>query len=224
MGTLMYRHHRQLAYSVSNPPAIRPIADPAAPIAANTPNARPRSRASVKVVVSNDNAAGAKSAAKTPCKARAPISVPAWAANPPSADAPAKPTRPMANARRWPSAPLTRPPISNSPPNASRYAVITQCRAASEIPSASCAEGRAMFTIVPSRTTRSCAAATTGSVHHRLVGAFANSSVTATSVTSTPLSTPVRYPLTMLETSITVLHSPYRSGDPGRQPMWRKCG
>lgn len=162
----MYRHHRQLVYSVSSPPATRPRADPAAPTAANTPNARPRSRGSVNVVVSNDNPAGASAAANTPCRARAPKSIPGFMAAPPSADEAAKPTRPMMNVRRWPSALLTRPPISNSPPKARAYAVIAHCRLASDMPSAVCAEGSAMFTIVPSRTTRSWAALTAGRAHH----------------------------------------------------------
>ncbi|MEU9874498.1 hypothetical protein AB0C87_42315 [Actinomadura sp. NPDC048021] len=45
--------------------------------------------------------------------------------------------------------------------------MIAHCRFPSDIPSACCADGSAMFTIVPSRTTSSCAALTTASVHHR---------------------------------------------------------
>lgn len=181
----MYRHHRQPAYSVSSPPAISPRADPAAPTAANTPKARPRSPGSVKVVDSNDSPAGASTAAKTPCKARAAKSVSGFPAAPPSAEATAKPVRPMTNARRWPSAPLTLPPISSSPPKASAYAVITHCLLPSDMPSALCAEGSAMLTTVPSRTTRSWAALTAVSVHRRRVpGADAMTRVSMSSIVS----------------------------------------
>src|SRR4051794_38507904 len=64
MATLMYRHQRQPRCSVSTPPSSRPIAPPATPIAPKTPNARPLSAGSVKVVVSSDSADGASSAPK----------------------------------------------------------------------------------------------------------------------------------------------------------------
>ncbi|MCP9953283.1 hypothetical protein LUX33_35830 [Actinomadura madurae] len=149
----MYRHQRQSAYSVSRPPAIRPTAEPAAPTAANTPNARPRSRARVKVPASRDSPAGASTAANAPCRARAPKSITGFTAAPPRADETPKPSSPIRNARRWPSAPLTLPPIRRSPPKVSAYAVIAQCRFPSDMCSACCADGSAMFTIVPSRTT-----------------------------------------------------------------------
>ena len=50
---------------------MRPIARPPPAMAPHTPKARARSRASVKVTVSSERAAGAIRAAKAPCRARA---------------------------------------------------------------------------------------------------------------------------------------------------------
>jgi hypothetical protein len=61
-----------------------------------------RSRACVNVVVMSDSTAGASTAAKTPCSGRAPNSQVADCAAPPSAEAPAKPNRPMRNVRLRP--------------------------------------------------------------------------------------------------------------------------
>lgn len=119
MGTLTYRHQRQSRYSVSRPPASSPIAAPAPTIAPNTPKALPRSLGSVNVVVSSDSAAGASSAANTPWRARAPNSIPEFTAAPPSADAAAKPNRPIMKVSLRPARSATRPPSSSSPPKAS---------------------------------------------------------------------------------------------------------
>ncbi|MFD4657201.1 TetR/AcrR family transcriptional regulator C-terminal domain-containing protein [Kitasatospora sp. NPDC058444] len=54
---------RQLAYSVSSPPASTPSAPPAALASLHTPSARTRRGPSVKVVVSSASAAGAAAAA-----------------------------------------------------------------------------------------------------------------------------------------------------------------
>ena len=74
IGVLTSSVQRQLRYSVSAPPAIRPMAPPAPEIAPYTPNAFARSLGSVKVVVIRESTAGASTAAKTPCRARAPNS------------------------------------------------------------------------------------------------------------------------------------------------------
>ncbi len=83
------------------------------------PNALPRSAGSVNVVVSSDSAAGASTAPNAPCRARATISISMPFAAPPSADARAKPTRPMRNIRLRPKKSESRPPSSSRLPKAS---------------------------------------------------------------------------------------------------------
>ena len=103
IGTLTPRHQRQDAYSVSTPPRIRPMAAPPPAIAPNTPNARARSFGSVKVTVISDSAAGASSAPNAALQRRGRrTAAPPLAARPPSADAPAKPSRPMMKVRLRP--------------------------------------------------------------------------------------------------------------------------
>jgi hypothetical protein len=102
IGVLTSRHHRQEAYWVSTPPRTNPMARPPPAMAPHTPNARARSRASVKVTVTNDRAAGAISAANAPCMARAAKSRLASGASPPIADAPANPSRPTIRMRLRP--------------------------------------------------------------------------------------------------------------------------
>ena len=82
------------------------------------PKALARSFGCVNVTVSSDSAAGASTAPKAPCSARAPSSMLVLTAAPPSAEAPAKPIRPMRKARRRPHRSAMRPPNSSSPPNA----------------------------------------------------------------------------------------------------------
>src|SRR5215468_11156099 len=168
--TLTYRHHRQDRYSVRNPPSSSPTAPPAPAMAPNTPNALPRSAGSVNVTVNVDRAAGASIAPNAPCAPRPITSIAKPVAAPPSADAAAKPTRPMISIRRRPSRSDSRPPSSNNPPKASEYAVTTHCRSALENPSACWAEGSAMVTIVASSTTISWASPTTPRIHQRRVG------------------------------------------------------
>jgi hypothetical protein len=99
MGVLTRRVQRQERYSVRTPPAMSPIAAPVPEMAAYTANAFARSRASVKVVVISDRTAGASSAANSPCTARAPKNQPEDCASPASAEAPAKPNRPIRKVR-----------------------------------------------------------------------------------------------------------------------------
>ena len=94
IGTLTPKHQRHEKYSVSVPPRIRPIAAPPPEIAPITPNAFARSVGTVKVTEIIAKAAGASSAAKTPCNARDANNSPWVDAIPPSAEAPAKPARP----------------------------------------------------------------------------------------------------------------------------------
>src|SRR6516165_10295949 len=162
-----YRHQRQDRYSVSSPPSSSPTAPPAPAIAPYTPNALPRSAGSVNVTVSVDSAAGASIAPNAPCKPRPITSIAKPVAAPPSADAAAKPTRPMISIRRRPTRSDIRPPSSSSPPKASEYAVTTHCRSALENPSDAWADGSAMFTIVASRITINWASPTTPRTHQR---------------------------------------------------------
>ena len=154
-------------YSVSRPPRIRPTAPPPPWTAPYTPNALARSSGSVKVTATSDSAAGASSAAKAPCRARAPNSVAAFSAKPPRAEAAAKPTSPATNARLRPAKSATRPPSRSSPPNASAYAVMARCRFASEIRSSACACSRAMLTMEASSTTIRVASVMTANASHR---------------------------------------------------------
>src|SRR5215469_1239312 len=165
--TLTYRHQRQDRYSVRNPPSSSPTAPPAPAMAPKTPNALPRSAGSANVTVSVDSAAGASSAPNAPCKPRPITSIAKLVAAPPSADAAAKPTRPMISIRLRPTRSDSRPPSSSNPPKASEYAVTTHCRSALENPSALWAEGSAIVTIVASSTTISWASPTTARTHQR---------------------------------------------------------
>ena len=74
----------------------------------------------------------------------------------------------MTNARLRPKRSPIRPPSSSRLPNASAYAVMTHWRWSLENASASCADGRAMFTTVASSTTMSCAIAMTNRISQRL--------------------------------------------------------
>ena len=158
------RHDR---YSVSTPPRIRPIAPPAPAMAPKMPNARARSLPDGKVVVSSESAAGASSAPKTPCSARAATSTSKLWAAPPIADAMAKPTSPATNVHLRPNRSPMRPPSSSRLPNASAYAVTIHWREPSEKCRAACAEGSAMFTTVASSTTISCAMLRMARIHQR---------------------------------------------------------
>jgi len=111
----------------------------------------------VNVVVSRDSADGTRSAANAPWQARAITSMVKLTEAPPMADTPAKPTRPVRNVTLRPSRSDSRPPSRSRLPNARVYAVTTHCRSTVLKCSARCADGRAMFMIVASRTTISCA-------------------------------------------------------------------
>ncbi len=174
------------------------MAAPPPAMAPKTPNARARSFGSVNVTVISESAAGASSAPKAPCSARAANSSPALVARPPSADAPAKPSNPMMKVRLRPVKSAIRPPSSSRPPNARVYAVITHCRSASVMPSSRWAEGRAMVTIVASSMTMSCATPITRSASQRLESCVDVAGATAASgprldelVTSSPVGSAV---------------------------------
>jgi hypothetical protein len=144
-----------------------PMAPPEPAIAPKTPNALERSRGSVNVVVSSDSADGASIAPNTPCRARAPTSPMKLPAAPPRAEAAPKPMSPMTKVLRRPSRSARRPPSRSRLPKASVYEVMTHCRPSLEKPRSRCAEGRAMFTIVASSTTISCASPITARASQR---------------------------------------------------------
>jgi len=95
IGTLTPKHQRHEKYSVSVPPRIKPIAAPPPEIAPMTPNAFALSVGTVKVTEIIARAAGARSAAKTPCRARDAYKSPSLDATPPIAEAAAKPIKPI---------------------------------------------------------------------------------------------------------------------------------
>ena len=138
-------------------------------MAPKMPKALLRSAGSVNVVVSSDRIAGASSAANRPCTARAPMSMPTSTEAPPMAEATAKPIMPTMKTHLRPTTSAMRPPISSSEPKASAYAVTIHCRALSENARSVWAVGSAMFTIVASSTTISCAMPRTARIHQRLV-------------------------------------------------------
>jgi hypothetical protein len=82
-------------------------------------NALPRSRKSVKVVVSRARTDGASSAPKAPCTVRAVTSIGKLTDAPPMAEAPAKPANPMINVRLRPNMSPIRPPSRRRLPKAS---------------------------------------------------------------------------------------------------------
>ena len=121
----------------------------------------------MNVVVSRDSADGTSSAANAPWQARAVTSMVKLTEAPPMADTPAKPTSPVKNVTLRPSRSDSLPPSSSRLPNARLYAVTTHCRSTVVKPSARCADGSAMFTIVRSRTTISCARPITPRISQR---------------------------------------------------------
>ena len=88
-------------------------------------------------------------------------------AAPPTAEAAAKPIRPIWNIRLRPTRSARRPPNSNRLPKANAYAVTTHCRSVVLNPRAFCAEGNAMFTTVVSSTTINWARPSTPRIHQR---------------------------------------------------------
>ena len=107
---------------------MRPTAPPPAATDPKTPNARPRSRGSRKVLTRVPRAAGARTAPNAPCRVRAATSMPNDVAAPPSADERANPARPVMKTRLRLNMSPSRPPTSSRLPNARAYAVTTHCR------------------------------------------------------------------------------------------------
>ncbi len=82
----MKKIHDQLSALVSAPPSSTPAAPPLPETAPQMPSAMLRSRPSANVVVRIDSAAGASSAAPSPCSARNAISEPSDQARPSSSE------------------------------------------------------------------------------------------------------------------------------------------
>ena len=103
---------------------------------------------------------------------------------PPSAEAPAKPTRAIRRERLRPMMSPIRPPRSNRLPKASEYPVTTHCRSALEKLRACWAVGNAMLTMVLSRITISWATPSTARIHQRRASLASRSETTATAAVS----------------------------------------
>ena len=146
---------------------MRPTAPPPPATDPNTPNARPRSRASRNVATSVPRAAGARIAPNAPCSVRAATSMPNDVAAPPSAEERANPISPVMKTRLRLNMSPSRPPTSSRLPNARAYAVTTHCRSLFGKSRARWADGSAMFTMVESSTTISWAMATMTRISHR---------------------------------------------------------
>jgi hypothetical protein len=104
---------------VSAPPSSSPTEAPPPAIALKIPNALARSGDPWKVTVSSDSAEGARSAPNAPCSARAATSIPNDCANPPIAEATAKPIRPPMNVHLRPNRSPSLPPSSSRLPKLS---------------------------------------------------------------------------------------------------------
>ena len=118
MGRLMKKIARQSINWVSKPPSSTPTAAPAPPTAPQTPSARARSRP-LNCAVMIDRAAGDRSAAPSPCPARAANNAAALPASAEPSDAIVNTPRPVRNTRRRPSRSAARPPSRSRLPKIS---------------------------------------------------------------------------------------------------------
>ena len=107
----------QLSALVSAPPSRTPAAPPLPEAAPQIPSATLRSRPSLKVVVRIESAAGASSAAPSPCRPRKAISEPDDHASPSRSEKTVNTAIPAMNTRRRPSRSAMRPPSRSTPPN-----------------------------------------------------------------------------------------------------------
>src|ERR1700758_5229819 len=137
-------------------------------MALKTPNALGRSGDPWKVTVSRPSAEGASMAPNAPCSVLAATSIPNDCDRPPMAEATANPVKPPISVHLRPNRSPSLPPSSRRLPNASAYAVMIHWRLLVEKCSAFCADGSAMFTIVASSTTISCATPSSASTAQRL--------------------------------------------------------
>ena len=126
--TLMKNAQRQLSRSVSTPPRIAPVVNPAAISEPLRPSARARCGPSGNDVVSSDRAAGVTIAVASPCATRALISsTGSWASPPASDDAPSS-AMPATNIRRRPNRSAIRPKNRVNPAAHKANPVAIHCR------------------------------------------------------------------------------------------------
>ena len=116
-GTLMKKIQDQLSALVSAPPSRTPAAPPLPEAAPQIPRATLRSRPSLNVVVRIESAAGASSAAPSPCRPRKAIREPDDQARPLSREKTVNTAMPAMKMRLRPSRSAIRPPSSRTPPN-----------------------------------------------------------------------------------------------------------
>ena len=153
---------------------MRPMAPPLPAAPAYTPSARVRAAPSLNVSAIKERAVGATIAPPAPCTTREAINHVEVVARPPASEPVANNSTPTMNILRLPNRSPARPPSSSRPPNASEYALTTHSRSVVLNRSARWIDGRATLTMVPSRTTISCANAITINAMRRLRGASAD--------------------------------------------------
>ncbi len=111
MGTLTKKIQLQSMCSVIRPPMSGPIASAMAETPAQMPIARPRCLGG-NVAEMIESVAGSISAAPTPWRVRAPISVPPVVASPQMSEASVKRARPRRKTRLRPRKSASLPPVS----------------------------------------------------------------------------------------------------------------
>ena len=114
-GTLIRKIQPQCRCWLMNPPMSGPKARASAPMAAQAPTARVRSRRSSKVATMMASVVGTMSAAPRPCTSRAPMSTLPLLASPAPREASVNTDSPTMNSRRRPNTSASRPPTSSSP-------------------------------------------------------------------------------------------------------------
>jgi hypothetical protein len=119
-GTLTRKIQCQLRVSVRMPPRSTPSEPPPEATKPKMPMAFARSVGSVKSVIISERATADTTAPPTPCRARAPISIPCESENPHTADAAVKRATPARNILRWPRRSPSLPPRSSKPPKVIR--------------------------------------------------------------------------------------------------------
>ncbi len=162
-GTLMKNAHRHDSRSVSRPPRMAPVVNPADISAPFRPRAFSRSGPSGNDVVSRDRPAGVTAAVARPWKTRAAISTSGFCARPPTSEATPSTARPPRNSRRRPNRSATRPNSRVKPAAHRANAVPIHCRCAREKPRPSPITGRATFRMEKSTASMNWAASSSTS-------------------------------------------------------------
>ena len=116
-GTLIRKTEPHQKWASSNPPSTGPMAPPAPARAAQTPMARPRSRASMKMLVSSDSVLGMINAPPMPMKHRVKISMVDEVAMADMIEPAQKMMRPICRAPLRPKRSPRAPAVSSRPAN-----------------------------------------------------------------------------------------------------------